>query len=339
MHDRHDLLLGIVCSGNRDYRNQYGYDGEIYQQRQDDDDDALVAIISGYVDFMRVQTGASSTFLPLVHVSRIHTPIPSPRIIPLVLTLAYEHWVCNEMWKTQFNEIGDKLPNVGALFRDRNTGGVCFVNNTVERDQLLQNVLRPILVVDFVNGRDHIPGLEKLACPSTYPELINNFNHFFNNEVINPNFIPAHPMYREYVGTVQQGSQPVDSRCIDYLNMVVRYPTEPEKCCKLTSVVNDPRIQLNVVRDFDPTITIAYDNTVIRISPDLYNIASSYMHRNLSMANTVAGTNTINFAGFVVPPNTQYNTVSAFGQPGYGNTMQGMPVYGWQGVGQSGVFQ
>lgn len=304
-HDPHgvpdrDSLQIAVCVSNR--RNRMANQDMFNPDNQFADLQTL-AVISGYTEFIlanQVNPRGEPMFLPLVHISRIVSSIQSEAFIPLLLSVAVERWVRNGGWKAQFDDIGSLSPNIGNLCRDLTTNTPMTVSNPMEREAFIrEHMTFPMPVLDIVNGRAHMPGLERYAIPEWGQVVLNNCSKFLAGREMLPNNRPTYNAYEDYVGYIQNGTSVYqDSRWIDYLNMMIHLK-DADRCARLLSKQADPNLEFRVLKEFAPDLRPLYHRAVTGLAPDLFKALANAIRGQISVIDNSSMANTINMDGFI----------------------------------------
>ena len=229
-----------------------------------------LAAVGAYVDFVQSSQTVNGVpkFIPLVHISEVTTNMPCDGVLALVLALTKEYLLDNQYWKVQFSDLsGPNKTNIGNLLIDGNTGQSYRVDNLQGRDQVIANYCEnPILILDVVEGRARIPGIEFYANPTAYNDkILEGYNVFLQDpknpgaQVFAPGETISSPFYATYDGYVSvTGGQPVDTRWIDFLSVMIHHSTDRPRCQLLLQRYKDPAQWLEVIKQFHNDIQLLY---------------------------------------------------------------------------------
>lgn len=320
--DRDDLVLGI-CASPKNKQNQY------YNRPDEQPEGTLLAVVTGYTTFHNVTQGGvlgGKTHIPVVHISRIVTPLQSETSIMMILGLVYERWIYDSSkglgWRCPYLTIGKDIPNIASLWRDQNTGALMRAENVVQVNDLINQFLTdPILVIDVTAGRAHIPGLEKFCIPELYGEILGSIGMFFLGD---PNAVngsmgaPAQQIFAEITGIHIEGGKYQDSRYIDYLNRVERMGTSNvEASSRLLAPYSDPESNFDVIKSLSPTTEPLYFNQWVKVNPQIASTVCNFLHRDIQIQMTTSAQGSTNFSNFVDSANIVYGGIqSGFGMSG-----------------------
>lgn len=330
--DRNDLVLGICASPKRAINNQY------YQINQPEvPEGSLIAVVTGYTTFVAndsanaANTGKSH--IPVVHISRIVTPLQCEAILPMIIGLVYERWIFDAArglgWRVPYTKIGKDIPNIGSLWQDPNTGGAMRAENIAQVHDFCNKFLTdPILTLDVVAGRAHVPGLEKFCIRESYGDLLADLGKFFAGD---PNAfmgacIPARPMFTEIVGQHLEGGRYEDTRYIDYLNRVEKMGlSSVGTCAQLLTPNLNLDTQFNLIKSLVPSAEPLYLNSWVKIEPQMVQLVLDLLRRNVQIQTVTTSQGVCNFSDFVDPANVVYGGM----QNGYGGFASPFNQAGW----------
>lgn len=306
---------------------------------QADADKMEIATIGAYVNFVQTQStlNGMQKFIPEVHISSIVTGLPFEGIIPLLLALATDTLIDNHYWKAQFSDLGGMhSPNIGTLINDPTTGSPWRAENLQQRDQFIAMYCEPpVLILDVVEGRARIPGLEQYALPEGAPRIIGTYNQFLNSQTIPTTAIPGQLLAREYIGCIQTGAESVDSRWVDYLNMMIHHSSQQMQCKMLLNLYQREEDHVNIVRQFAQDLALYYVNHMVVLRPEVLRSIQTQVHSAIKTVNGNAVSGTVDISsllstgqGFISNPQGGYYQAS--------QTPFGM-LYGQSGM-QRGLF-
>lgn len=223
VRDRADLRITVSLSSNSNNTN-VATSGPL-------------ACIGAYTTFIRTATNNGMIrYIPEVHISQISCLIPNQRILPFLLYIAHLVLIVNRHWVKQFSSLSgpeSAKPNIGNLFKDPdNQNRPAFLTDINQVEQVIASYCEaPWLVLDYLDGRYHLPGLEAYALdPNTSRTFVNKLFDNFNASASGSNDIPGVIYARDMVGTAKLGKIDdkgvavlSDTRYIDYLNTMVNY--------------------------------------------------------------------------------------------------------------------
>lgn len=283
---RADLKLTVSLNVPRRKTSTY----DIFSQA--DVDKMEIAAIGAYTIFVRTNDPATggAKFIPEIHISNIVTAIPFAGLLPVILALATDTLIDGQYWKTQFSNLGGpNTPNIGTLINDPNTGAPWHASNITERDQFIQMyTLPPVLVLDVVEGRARVPGLELFAL-GTFRDannhIVNMYNKFLGGNVIPQNSMPAVYIAQEYIGYFQSGASYNDSRWIDYLNMMIHHAQQKAQCDALCAHYNQPQDHLNIIRSLASDVSLHYVNHIVSLDPKIIRSTQQVVHQAIKTIN------------------------------------------------------
>lgn len=251
-----------------------------------------IAAIGLYTTFVYVTVNGALKFLPEVHISEITTPMGMEGMIPLCLSLAAEFVLQNRLWLAQFSDnSGPNIPNIGNLVQDPATGEPFRVDTLASRDSFVAvNCVQPVLMLDVVEGRARIPGLERYSIPEWYPHIIDSYNRFLRAGgggliPIDRNLAPATISYRTYTGTAKSGIQTLDSRWVDFLSVMVHRSSERTELERLLRHYDDERQQVAALRQYAVDLQLLYVNHTVTVLPNVLNAVRAAVTRQVRTVN------------------------------------------------------
>lgn len=299
---RNNLQMLVVVRPNRAQRNQADLVLRPEEQLQYSNDTYELVAISAYTTFNRHQQ--SNKFIPLVNVTDVISGMWSVNVLPIALHVARECLLTQNLWKNQFLVFNDKFPNVGNLLMDQTGNDLWRVENTnqVERFFAEQCTL-PSLFLQVTDGRAQIPGWSLLVSSNIQQQnvLRNMFDQFFGREIMqNPNVpFPKYVKF-EYTGTVSLNGETVDTRKLDYLQVVLNHKTNAqEHAINLLSDPTFPNAKLDYLKKYYDDITPLYFTHTAWIPPEFINAISSAIAPDLRIINTATNMGTIDMSSFV----------------------------------------
>lgn len=255
-----------------------------------------IGVIGAYVIFSKAMdpTSPYEKFIPEVHISNITTMIQYEGLIPLMLAIATESLIDNKYWMVQFSDLGPGSPNIGNLIDDPNTGQPFRCENLAMRDNFITAwCAKPALILDVMEGRARIPGIEQYAMPNTSQRIIESYNKFLNNSTPIPlNAIPAKLFVNEYTGYIPFGAKKEDSRWCSYLNMMIHHANQKQACAALLSHYSREEDYVNAVRHFFPELDLHYVDHLVILQPEVLRGVQAAVRQAIRTinGNSTAGT-------------------------------------------------
>ena len=251
---------------------------------QIDCDKTELATIGSYVNFISSPDGTGvPKFLPEVHISSIVTNMPIQGMLPLLLSLATDYLIDQGGWKSQFSNLGGThMANIGNLLMDPQTGAPWRCENITARDALITQYCRPpVLILDVVHGRAHIPGLEQYADSQQSPRIVDSYNRFLATNQIPSDAKVGYLLCQEYAGFVSLSGNSADSRWIDFLNMMVSHSTNRAQCELLMSHPNRPEDMTAIKRSLCSDLTLHYVIDMVILQPEVLRGVQAAVHQKL----------------------------------------------------------
>lgn len=224
---------------------------------QSEVDKTEICTIACYTNFLRGNTFSHDgiqKYIPEVHISEIVSAIPFQGVIPLALAIVSDFVVAGGHWKTQFTNLDALSPNIGNLFSNAADGAPIQLDNLAVVNQYLSSYFEnPVLIMDVVEGRARIPGIEQYVIQNSNGYVTDTINKFLGLQTGQQNAIHADMsnysvLYKAYVGDFQQGSDTCDTRWVDYLNMMIHH-RDRNKCASLLERFPE-NLQLTYLKSF-----------------------------------------------------------------------------------------
>lgn len=226
---------------------------------------------------------------PIVRITEIISSIPSPKIIPLILSICGEMFGTYQIWQLPYRTIKKNGPDIGNLILDPKTGKPVKIKTEEELNYVFSNLMNnATIAIDICDGKARIPGIEYLtASAQSLTEIINTFNQFLNTNL--PIELVGKVLFQEFVGTCEvkgmvEGEDIIDSRYVDYLN-VIALTGSGQNAEQLKYRVGDPKIRVNtitsLVNNFRPQ-TMAF---VTALNPKLITMMSQAISSRVNLIN------------------------------------------------------
>lgn len=243
---------------------------------------------------------AAPSFLPFSEITGVFTTIKRPEMMALVLAVAQQVFINNDMWQVPFMNFASKNHlDLGNLFQNEDGTLQTFNQETIVREAIMRFFHRPYLTINITEGRSRVRGLEWLASPEHNASIAGIFNDFFRpcygQNVLDPNIDMAIKRFPEFIGTIMDEGELKDSRYIDFLRVVQRNPNDYQNALPLLSIYNNPSDRANFIK----------------------TISAQYMTRYVS-SNVVFDYTTLNRLSEAITP---FVAVSLDGQNNTTNTM------------------
>lgn len=203
-----------------------------------------IAAVCGFTDFIAINhsfnsgnysyggtTSPMRKFIPIANISEIVSVVPATPLIPMFLWMALNVFIYGEMWKSPFSDFGtNEGMNIGNLIAiadptNSNAVSTYSVKNVKEREEFIAYYCeRPALVLNVVEGRARIPGMDCYADPNRQDEILVQYSSFLNKKLdvsnITNEMRPVIQQFSEYVGNAILGGNVSDSRWISFLYML-----------------------------------------------------------------------------------------------------------------------
>lgn len=256
-------------------------------------DKTEIASIGAYVTFASAQDASGQAkFIPEIHISSLVTNMPFPGMMPILISLATDYLITNQGWKQPFANLGGQgQPNIGNLLVSE-TGAPWRCENLMQRDSLItQYCVAPVLLLDVTHGRARIPGIEQYAIAESNPMIVESLNRFLIDANIDPHAKVTEMYYQEYTGFLISGGIPMDSRWIDFLNLMVSQSQNRAQCEMLLSHTRRPEDMVAIKRSLCPDLVLHYVTDVVILQPETVRCIQNAVHRHVrtANANTAAG--------------------------------------------------
>lgn len=301
---RADIKIVFYLADNRKTQQ----DQSVFNQAEHAAGRKAIASLGAYVVFNAIVASNGMTkYVPEIHISEITSQVIYDGILPMILSLATELLVDNGYWKSQFADIGGKnTPNVGNLIYDQTTNSPWFVENAAQRDTFFAQLCTdPLLVLDVVEGRARIPGIE---CYSFTPDvtrgfnpLVHKYNSFMNSPVLSPDHTQvATTICREFGGYFAAGSKYEDLRWCDYLNLMVHNSSSSERLRELLVHQTSEKARMEIISQFVPNYEVHFMQHMVMLRPEAIRPLQNAIRTKIRIINgTNYGTNTVNMASML----------------------------------------
>lgn len=248
--------------------------------------------------------------IPIVHISEILSPIISPNMIWLALAVAHnEVYGPNHVWMKQF-QLGMK-PNLGNLFNDAQTGEPVELKSIEELSNFCNKQLSgPLLVLDVVEGRSRIPGIEFFSVEdNSQTETVRGFiNRFAGNRNPYTGPLQCKLIEQTFAGRTHLGNDEYkDTRYLDYLHVRGLVDRADPNTINLTRFCHEAPSQyawLATYFDFEKS----YVNNVCILQKELLNYLSSLIFGNINYEATQNGNEGYVDGTFLMPLVEAMNT-------------------------------
>lgn len=279
---RNDLCLTISLNLGSKNRNP----SNLFEKTETES--VEIAAVGAYVRFVQTQTMGTTyaKFIPEVHISEITMALPFEGLLPVVLSMAAETLLDNRYWTSQFSNLGSaNSANIGNLITDNTTGAPWRADNLAMRDTFIaQYCENPVLIIDVVEGRARIPGLEQFCFAEGQAHVLDSFKKFLQAEIPTAGVI-GQQFAREYVGTAAINGTVIDSRWVDFLNMMIHHSSDAGRCRYLLNHTQTEDEMVRIVREFAPDLNLHYVNNMVLIQPNVLRPVQTIVRSSLKMIN------------------------------------------------------
>lgn len=296
-----DSVVNDMCPHGVLPYYQYGLVLEMYEEKeaprdrfndarmQNDSNWTPILCVPGYTTFLTKNEfgGGDMKFVPQIHISEPLCVLPHVKMLPLVMSLAVQHFLSNGMWKDYFNQYDSKSPNIAQLWIDDVTGEPAFVNNVREREQFISaRCETPTVVLDVTNGRATIPGLSLLSTNEWQGFFVKQFAEFFQNARFLEFTRIIDAPYLEYTGVVKYDGQSHDSRSFDYFKIINACAGQRDILDKFTSLPYQQDVKLNALAAMNFSVQSLYDTAMCIFEPEVLLAVTSAVGSKLNILNT-----------------------------------------------------
>lgn len=312
------VTIGITVSASKPSRKSSNLDlfAQVENERFD------IGAIGAYVTFIRnPNVGGTPKFLPEIHIAELTSALPYDGLVPLLLSVATDVLLDHGHWKNQFGEIREGGPNIGNLLMDANNSPMRITQAEQKEDIILNYCMPPALVMDIVEGRYRIPGMEMYAINGLHPMIMESYNKFFRGcknftSSFSTSASPVIPIHREYIGTVGVAGVQFDSRYVDYLTMMVHHSNNPATQQLLYHPIREED-HMNLVRQFCPDFEALYLNQVVAFKAEVVRAIQQGVHGNLRIIDGTQQVGTIDISPLLAASQGFANTqATAYFQQG-----------------------
>lgn len=266
-------------------RDRYNYDMRV----QNDSNWTPILCVPAYTTFLTKNEfgGGDMKFVPQIHISEPLCVLPHTKMLPLVMSLAVQHFLSNGMWKDYFNQYDAKSPNIAQLWIDEATGEPGFVNNIREREQFINmRCETPTIVLDITSGRATVPGLNLLSTAEWQKWFLGQFSEFFKDSRFIDFARVINTPYLEYTGVVKYEGQSIDSRSFDYFKILNACSGQRDILDKFTSLPYQQDIKLNALASMNFSVQSLYDCAMCVFEPEVLLAVTSAVGCKLNVLNT-----------------------------------------------------
>ena len=192
-------------------------------------------------------------FGSVIHITNITSDMPLPGILPMCLAVAADQFIDQRSWIAPYASFQKGKPNLGNLSPDPNDPNKMWFANTLDelRVWIATNMLpRPFLAVDVSEGMARIPALAVYGATEYQQNIITQVTSFFGNLPLNPQLVPCKIWSTNFTGVYGDvRSRLMDSRELDYLNLVATTGTQDLAGQALMQNYDEPVFRARVVAD------------------------------------------------------------------------------------------
>lgn len=299
-----------------------------------------LAAVSGYVELInenRTSQAGTPLFTPVVHISEVSTQIPSLRMLELLICIFSNLSVSRRFWQRQFENFAENEPNIGNMIFDgtKTPPEPYRVSSLIELDAFLRNSISdPCIVMDVVDGRFRIPGIEMFAMQDKQQLLLTELGGLINTEL--PKSQVSAALWSEYIGVFADNNAiPTDSRYLDYLRLMVNNKHQSPAVLPFATRIPDadPKARVQALRNFYPTLRVTNNCTTVTFNPALLKFIQDIIAPAISVSSTMAdGQSSVNLSEWTNRWRA-YGTAATFGTAaapgGFGMTSFQSGVYNW----------
>lgn len=327
-------LLLSVLPANQDRSKRRGGRNNYFNSYQTNP--IPLGCITGYVEMVNSeqQGKMGPLFTPLIHISDIISPVMSLQTAILMICLFSEVTTRGRLYMRQFDQYNKNLPNLGSLISNESQTPPTleFLESPARRDWFMTNFTTdPAVVLDVVDGRFRIPGLELFAMTDMNKVLLNEFSKLVDTPLALDQV--ANPLYTDYIGVVPDGTTLIDSRYIDYMKLMVNYAAESTKFGSLQHryTTDDPHTRLQLLQQAAP-IKVLYNCVTVELRPSLLGQVQQILRNNMTIVQGAMGGQVSIPLGQMVADWAAYSKGSVgFGAaPTVGTTSFTNNIYNWR---------
>jgi hypothetical protein len=205
----------------------------------------------GYVDFVRTPMTVMHGQLPLykhapqAHISCVRATIPDPCILSILLPVANELFVQQNIWAHQMAQrFDEKTPNIGALAVDKDSGRDYFITDHESFFRFLYDTTTfPTtgLLLDMNVGTVQMPWWNPLM--TNQNQFAQKLGKFMNAPVSEIPPMLTSSQIVDWTGVVRENDKPQDSRIIDFLRLRLQKADRGAIEPFLNRYINQPQIR------------------------------------------------------------------------------------------------
>ena len=306
------------------------------------DESRPIAALGAYVEIWQpnetnsLQQGPK--YAATVHITNITSDLPFSGIIPFLFAIAADRFLDRGGWKQPFSSFRKGLPNLGQLSLDpSNKGNLWFANTPDELNTWIHaNMLpRPFLAVDVVEGQARIPALAVYGDAQTYSNKVyEHIQSFFGanlpiNRSIPPYITLPVPAFIGHYGDPRGKLE--DSREVDYLNLLAKTGTQDPSSRFLLQYNADPTVRARLIHEkTGGTFKSSHRVHISFLDPNLLGVLAQDIVNKVKILGGNETDRIISTPWLDAMQkaylNTQFNTATAWAQPGagYGQTRYGI---------------
>ena len=309
--DRADLTITVYTAK----RKQHQVSNADYFWRDAEVDRQAYGTIGAYVKFLwQPDDRGQYKYQPVICISQLTARVPNPSSIPLLLSVATDLLIDKKYWKRQFLDFGDNKPNIGNLMVVPNAdpkdpkvkNGRFMATDPNDVDYVIANCCHPnpSLILEVVDGRARIPGLEQFEVSPEHggwANVIRNTNKFLGGNVIAENICPCKAYYHEYVGLMQEGLKFNHSRYIDFLNMMVHHSNDARQCEKLLQARSNGDEFIQLLFEFMPgnQLKALYTLSGVVLQSDLIRPIQGVVHDAIRTIDNQIASGVVDLSGMI----------------------------------------
>ena len=284
---RHDVAYLIY--GTLPIQGQTGADGKPAVETI-----PLVAV-TGYTEFVYAKAGSmyvsETRHAPVFVVTGIYSRLPSSRITALALASSATVFITNGQWLEPYSRYIKGAPDIGNLARDEETGKLFTVQDTLSRNNILNNYLVtkvPRLALDVQLGAPLMPGLKDIfSNPAKFNAEIDAFSGGKGASSARGIQQFARRRYDGICKITRNGvAEEVDTRTIDPLYLIGQ-GVDVGDCAELyhlsldNDAMQDANKRAEIIKRFVPNCQMRYITTRTVLEPEWICAITNDMNKTI----------------------------------------------------------
>ena len=304
---------------------------------QDDNNWVPIMVVPAYTSFVvkdSMQYGYTETkFVPQIHISEPMCLFPNIKMIPLVVSLAMQHFLVNGLWKEQFNDYSENGANIGNLWFNNETNQPERVNDKREREQFIHmHCETPTIVFDIENGRASIPGISLMSVMDNQKPFLSQFAQFFNDDSFNHFTRVVAAPFVEYTGVVNYDGKLTDARAFDYFKVIKACNNQRDLLEKFITLPYNPEDKLMALASMNFSVQSLYDTAMCILEPEVLVAITRAIGARINVLNQTTGGAYVDFSAVSYASNNLKDAISHYNGNfftyGNGNARTGYNPFG-----------